>query len=930
MSNLLPADKALLEILKFNHNVELTEEDLKVLNAFHWQMSLETETRLANDPNSVYYDTKNGKVVGFLAFAAVGFFAAPLLGVASITGVLIGASIGWRLFMSNRQQSNKNTRSAQTFGFDSAPSVVPLGDTIPLIFCNREINPNGGVRTSGAILNSRVNTFGGVQNLLALYTLGVGQIGNIDQSEVLINGQPRDNFFVDEFSTFVKDGVLNQELDSADFPYYSQTQSASNNNQFGVDKRGKPENSVSNKNYLDIEDEEVFETFVPADRYICNGQEFRIINRDVDKKRLYLNRNISAGTGDNIYAIYQAKYSTSKKCTEIHLNLLAQLWARDSSSNLKLHAIAADVYVDEQRVCRIYMQNKSEASIRRRLILTNLTYAYHTIKIIPLVSVDSSLPLLRLGDNKNIRTHNSGVTINGKEVLVQYEQKNGYSISSSTANSKLTFDGKEQVSSDRNAPCQLTTVCEIVKPSDLGHSQMCDYKGLTLTAVNALASNRLQGDPSPNWFITKGIIGRVHLAANVANGSSSGNTLTDLTGNFISNGITTSHFLRNLDKQIESQITNVSSNSLTTATSLNWSQGDRYLVYDFDSLVYFPDIYVHTLTSKQGGLGSILPGDYLADFFVDYPSIVKSRKFCVSNKYFWDGAIAQSIPWSQFATQESLGSLLFPSRFGGRFGLVPEQYNEPVALFNASNIIENSYSEDYAPKQRLNCVHVTFKDGSDKRFRERTVSIMTQAAFSGNEPLFPESLKLDSVTNEYQAVKVAQVYLKTRLLQSRTISFSTGLQGFGIREGDLIIVQHISTEIDKESSGFVTQVIDFGGGANRVRLSTPFKGGLTGDYSASVLRLADGSIQRSLGCQAVRIEENGVFTNWLEIYGLSASLSASRENFSGDYVVIGKDITSRRTYRVSKIEPQEDGSVNITAVLWVADMLSPNGLVTVN
>jgi hypothetical protein len=932
----LPSDQSFIELLQRNHNIELTQDDLRALDRFHYQLRNQSELRLANDINSVYYDVENGKVIGLIAFAAIGYFALPLLGVSAITGALIGASIGWRLFGSKKSNTNSQQIEADrrakyiAFGFDSAPTVLPLGGVVPMIFCNRSINPNGGIRASGAVVYSRVDTLGGVQRLLTLYVLGLGQIGEIDEPGLILANQPRTNFFTDEVSTFVKKGTLDQTWSDSEYTSYSQTQSASSNSQIGIDSRGKPKNSVNNVNYIDIKDDDVFDTFNPSDRYIFKGTDIRILNRDYILQRLYIDKTVSYSSSDLIYAKFQAKYTTSKKCTEIHLNFVAQLWARNDNNDLVAHGVAADVFVDNVKVCRFFIKNKSEVSVRRRLILSNLAYSYHTIQIIPLVTVDSSMNIIRLLDSRNMITISSGVNVAGKVVQLQYENSSSDFESVSAVNNALSFDKKPQVCSDRSSPCQLTTVCEIVKPTDIGQTKITNFKGLVFASLKATASQRLSSDPSPNWFITKGLIGRTHLFAGTCNPTSSANVLKDLTATF--SNLNTGCIIRNLDKQVESNITAFSENVIETASSLNWSQGDRYLVYAMDSLCYFPDIYVYTLTNRYGGVGGILPGSTIADYFVDYVSICKSRKFCVVNNFFWDGAISQSTPWQQWASEESIGSLLFPSRFGGRFGLIPEQQTEPVALFNASNIIEGSYAEDYAPKQRLNCVHVTYKDGSEGQdgyyyFRDKTASVLTQDAANGLETIFAESLQLPSVTTEAQAIRVAQVYLKTRLSQGRTITFSTGMQGYGIREGDLIIVQHITTEIDKESSGFVTTVEDLGGGVNLVNLSAPIIYGLTSDYSAAVLRLADGTVQKSLAVETFYTVEGETL---LKISGLSANLKAARDNLSGDYVAVGRDIINRRIYRVSKIDPSDTGSVQLSGVLWVANMLDGSDLVTVN
>ena len=926
---LLPSDITFLQLLKDRHGIEITHADIRTVNELHFILANENRLKLLNDPNSTYVNVQNGRVLGVLAFAAIGFFAFPaLLGTSALAGALIGAAIGWRLFGGKKDEDPK---SAQTFGFDSAPALVPIGGVVPLIFCNRAINPNGGVRTSGTVLFSRVDTWGGVQTLLTLYSLCLGEIGYLAENEMLINGQPRTNFFADELLTSWLPGTDNQPIFAEPgFENYSQTITTTNNNLLGHDKRGRARNNQTNSTTFEIRESKngnEFDRFVPGDRYLVNGQNFRLINRNVSAKTVTANAPLTFNSGHDIFATYEVRYTTSKKCAELHLNFAASLWGRDKKNRLLNHAVLADIFVDDVRVGRFFILAKSETTIRRRLIIANLPYATHKIRLVPLLRNDGTT-VIGLGDNKTLQTLNTGFFVNGKQVILAYE--GGSTASANTLNNALSFNRKQSVSSERSAPVQLTTVAEVVKPSDLSHSNKANYTGLSFASLQAEASVRLQGDPNPSFFVYTGIIGRCHAAAGFANVASTADTLADLTTDFSANEFV-GKILRNLDKQTESLIIARTANTITTAEELNWSVGDRYLIYYFDSLVYFPDIYVYTLANAKGGLGAILPDNLIEDFFIDYVSVCRARDFCKTNNYFWDGIINEPISWTQWATRESLTCLLYPTRFGGKFGLIPEQFTEPVALFNASNM--SDYTEDYAPRQRLNAVHITYRDGvSDGdsiKFREKTVSVLTTAVFNGTEPMFAESVRFDAITNEAQAIRVAQIMLKSRLLQQRVISFKTGLQGFGVTAGDLIVVQHITTEVQKEMSGFVKEVEIVNATTNRVQLSVPLREGINSSYSAAIYRTANGTLQRDLPVSSVVSTVGGQQDIKLQIEGLTAPLNATRDNLAPDYVTVSLNQTERRIYRISSLQPNEDGSCNVTAALWTDRILSLDGMVTI-
>lgn len=923
--------QSFLDHLQLTHNIKLTSEELDAIALFYNQQSEIWERRLANEPNAVYYEILGGRIIAAVALGVVGIFLAPVLGLGVVASALIGAAIGWRLvgaFESKKQdpKTTQDPKAAQTFGFNSAPSIAPIGGVIPLVFTNKQLNPNGGVRTSGVVLHSRVDTFGGVQKVYSLYGLSLGELGEINESSILINNQPRNTFFQNELTTITRLGSTNQNV-TENFPYYSQCIAVSINNQLGISKRGKHVGSTGINSIVTVSSDD-FDSISATDKYATNGQEFLINSKNQGNNTFQADKQLSLVNNGDIFAIYRVKYQTSKACSEVQLNLVGNLWARDSNNTLVQHGLVFGVIIDGTFISTFLMANKSESDIRRRIIIRNLPFTKHVIELTPFNGVSNANNIYKLIDNQQITVINTGVFISGRNVQIEFENTPGATSNVNEINTIVNLD-KKQTSSDRGAVIQLTTVNEIVYPNDLAHPYLSNYRDVATGALIATASNRLQSDPAPSWEITKGIKGRLHIAAGFANSSSNDTQLTDITANFVQEGVSPGFIIRNLDRGIESPIIASNIHEIKSQNPLFWRQGDRFLVYhDNQSINYFPDVYVWSLTKRKGGLGGLLRGTQLADFFIDYESIVRSRKFCKNNNFFWDGAIDQSVSWAQWASQESMGSLLFPTRIGGKFGLIPEFQSPPVALFNASNILPDTYTEDYAPQQKLNCTHITYTDNSNDVPRDYTVSVMTNDARNGTQSLFAESIRLPAVTNKAQAIRVGQVYLKSRILQDRVIQFGTGLQGYGLREGDLIIVQHLTTEIDKECSGFVLDAGTFSGNTQKLTLSAPSKPGIDGNYSAAVYRLETSQIQQNLSCSI--ISEGNPKQNYIVINGLSSPLLAPRENFTGDYVVIGRDTTHRRTYRVQKIEPQDNGSVNLTAILWVPEILSSDGLVTVD
>lgn len=936
---MLPSDYEALSYLEERHGVKLTPQDIQALNEFHFHLRNQTALRLASDPNAVFYDVQDGKILGILAFAAIGFFAAPLLGVGGIVGALMGAAIGFRLFGGKKKTDDEKEKTpSQAYGFDSVAALPSIGGPIPLIYCNRDKNPNGGVLTSGFVVNSRVETRMGVQKLYQLTVLGYGQFGAVDEASMTINDQPRVNYFEDEVITKVSLGLPNQ-APFAEFPYYSQAISPGAQNQMGLDSRAVLEED-GNSATIVLKEEDVT-AFSPGDSYRHVGQSFRLKAKTTTS--VVADKVILQEGTKPIYAYWNASYTTSKRVNEIQVNLNAQYWAvRQDEETKEVEDVDLanvwDIYLTSvpngltTKLARIHIKSKTKTNLRRTFLIQNLPLSKYKLELITITRDEQP------DDEPTYALKDDGV-------LRSFPVANGWTLTLEGGTLEPVRDDnryseRTQWAAQGGAPCQITSVNEIVYPSAIGQLSVVGYPNMPMIGLIATASAQLQGQPNLKALIRQGrnqmrVLGGSYFAAP----GSENNILTD-NANYIATAaslglIKVGDICRNLDKRTESVITNLGGNGIVTAQSCNWQPGDRYLIYHYGCSNYFPDIYVDTLTSTEGGLGNFID----ADFFIDYNLIVESKVFCIANNFYWDGIVAEPVPWAQWATRESLGSLLFPSRIGGKFSLIAEQKlatAKPVALFNASNIIEGSFSEEFAEKQELNTLIVSYKDGSDEKFTTTNVTIQTLAAYNGEVPVVEESLGLDSVTNLAQAERVGQVYLKSRLLQDRTVNFKTGLQGGYIQPGDLIYVQHIVTEFDRECSGFVLEVassqLDANAGdgtwISNVKLSAPVREGIGVDtgYVASVFRLADGGMQTDLAVASFVAANDEVY---LSIAQLQTPLLPPSENRNGDYVCISRIIEQKRIYRVNSIDPQADGTVGISAVYWVASMLDSEGLISI-
>ena len=869
----------------------------------------------------------NAKVVGIIAAAVVGIFLAPVLGVGLVAAALIGASIGWRLLGGAPDKpERKELRQSSVVsspGFDSPPQPPQIGSVVPLLFTNTSSNPNGGLRVSGNVVNSYVKTFKNVQTLYTLLALGLGEIQEIDNSNLLIDNQSRDSFYEKSIITSHTLGLENQNT-FPEYTKYSQAVSPGNNNTLGVSLRHKIQTGGLSGNQFNLENQEAYESLVAGENYILGSQEFKIINKFIDNGNYKAVADVvfTDSADGKVFAVYRFNHKTNQSCSEVDINFSFEISARDKETNEPTtFAVVFDLFVDVHLVGRFYITSQIEGTLRRAIKIYNLPYKKHTIKTASYASIDSSVPIYSLDDSGIVRTVSSGAVYEGKNILFEIESNPNSQHTISQINNFLNNDTKSSTSSDRGANGRVTTINYRVSTEDLGHESMTNYKNLALNNIIAEASAGLTSSPAYSTLVKAGIKYRNHIAAGQASIGSSQK-------NLVVNGVDISavvggYICRNISKQIESNIVDIVDGTIITNTSLFWQVGEDFLIYFEGAINYFPDIFVYSRLNRKGGV----KGLRISEKFIDYPSICKARKFCKDNNYFFDAVIDTATNWNEWVSKESLASLLFPFKYAGNYGLKMEDNTPPTDIFNASRIIPGSYSQSKPPNIVINAVQLTYTENDDSTdnsfFKvDRTLTVMTQAAYYSIEPLQIDNLTYKSITNLEQAKAVASKYLKSRLLQNKVIEFKTGIYGFGCREGDLIIVQYALTETETELSGFCLSAQTLTNGEQEITLNKKASQTLNNQgYTASIYHLESGVVETS---KYFFVQPSGS----ISISGLSEAILPPRESYNGDVVVINKDI-SEKIYRISAIKP-ENYEVQITAVNWDAAIHDDADLFYVN
>ena len=91
---------------------------------------------------------------------------------------------------SGQRQQTRDDVFAPRFGFNSAQELARYGDPVNLIYTNKDVNKNGGVRVATALIWSAVKSFGSSQYVQMLMVLGAGGIGDIDEARTAFGQTP--------------------------------------------------------------------------------------------------------------------------------------------------------------------------------------------------------------------------------------------------------------------------------------------------------------------------------------------------------------------------------------------------------------------------------------------------------------------------------------------------------------------------------------------------------------------------------------------------------------------------------------------------------------------------------------------------------------------------------------------------------------------
>ena len=554
---------------------------------------------------------------------------------------------------------------------------------------------------------------------------------------------------------------------------------------------------------------------------------------------------------------------------------------------------------------RIFIREKSENAKQFRIEIENLKYGRYYVKLKPFSTApDSTSDTLKLDCSGEDAVYSTSANINGNIVRLKGEFSG--QPTSKMMRDSINFDEfKRIVSSESGAPLRITTISEVVNPDTI--SKPSNYAGVAVVGVRVKASDRVSTAPEMSFFVSEGRKIRNLLHYGVQQATTTQSTIIDTTIDYstineIGNGTTK---VRNLDTKLEGTVTGITNNR--PVTTIPFSPKDRFIIYNYEASNYFPDIYVDWLINPEGGLGAVIDGDN----DIDYDSIVKARRFVKENEFYWDGVLSEVENFSAKVTKDASLSLLYPFSPNGLFGLTTEDEDRlPIAVFNASNILKDSFEESVLPWQesQINQVVVVFTDGTDNQKPLTAVVARTDALVAKQVKLNSITIEAPSISNPEQAQKVAGVTLNSKRYQDKIVKFKTATQGLFLAPGEAILVQHTATEYDYDISGYVTEVgvYDITTQTQRILLSRQPSNLITSDYKATIQLQETNTVLENLTFTLV--QENSFY--YLDIEDLPSPISLY------DPVVIGRAVIEDKVYRIQNLAISENGEISISAVLW--------------
>jgi len=314
-----------------------------------------------------------------------------------------------------------------------------------------------------------------------------------------------------------------------------------------------------------------------------------------------------------------------------------------------------------------------------------------------------------------------------------------------------------------------------------------------------------------------------------------------------------------------------------------------------------PDIFLDTILDEENGIRAFVDAANAQN--VDIEKLALSKAFCIKQRYYMDGIIADQRPWREFWSEVAPYSLLEVAKIGGKETLIPAvptlgdgTITRDVtvsALFNQGNIIEDTYREefiDYGEATQDLVVSIIYRQQSPNEPFPRNTSVTIKLKDTNEQLATRRSFDVSAfVTNRTQAINYGMLLVQQRRNVRRAVEFKTFPTEAPVAPGSYIYVQMEDNRWNDIRSG---AVMDDGS------LNIPFANEVVnGSFDTLIYIPGEPTVRR----------QTVVYTN-----GQSSTLAAFRG--TGALFVLGTQTIAKRVFRVMEVAMEEEGEVSIRAM----------------
>lgn len=298
-------------------------------------------------------------------------------------------------------------------------------------------------------------------------------------------------------------------------------------------------------------------------------------------------------------------------------------------------------------------------------------------------------------------------------------------------------------------------------------------------------------------------------------------------------------------------------------------------------------------------------GAGLPDTRVDLQTLYELDAVWAARKDYFDGIFDSRVTfWSALMSIARAGRAA-PLMRNGVFTLTRDAAQTlPVALFNMRNIIKGSFEVEYISftEESADALEVEYFDAKKWEPAYFTLPI---PGVDINDIQNPKSVKFFGISNEYQAKREAAFILAETAYRRQQVAFQTELEGFIPTRGSLIAVSH-----DITGWGTSGEIVEWDAATQTAVMSEiPQWATETGAVHYAMLARVDGSVSEPLRVMRGDTPREVVFVDDPEFEPYTGY---EREKTR---ISVGTTDTFTRLCVVTAINPQADGTVNITAVV---------------